>query len=171
MSVTMKRYIFTVTATLLCCIGILCTACCAVEVAAKVGAKAPDFSLPTIDSDTLTLNELRGVPVVLTFWNTQCGWCLYQMPFFQDAHEEIGQDVRIVAIDIGESAGLIREFADYFGFTFTFALDYYGSVSNAYNLMGTPTTVLIDSDGIIQVIKVGAYLNTSALLNDLNDLK
>jgi peroxiredoxin len=167
---TGRHYIFASIATVICCIGIMCSGCCAVEVTAKEGAQAPDFSLSTIDGDTLTLSNLRGQPVVLTFWNTQCGWCLYQMPFLQAAHEQMGQDITIVAIDIGESSSLIQQFADYFGYTFTFALDYYGSVMNQYNIVGTPTTFLVDGNGIIQAIKIGAYIDEYELLEALEDL-
>lgn len=170
MSGARQRYIFISILIGICFIGLLGSGCCAVKVSAEVGAQAPDFSLPTIDGDTLTLSDLRGHPVVLTFWNTGCDWCLYQMPFFQVAYDEMGQEVTIIAIDIGESSNLIQQFADYFGYTFTFALDYYGWVSDEYNLMGTPTSFLIDGDGIIQAIKIGAYIDEYELLEALEDL-
>ena len=148
----------------------MCSGCCAVKVSAEVGARAPDFSLPTIDGDTLTLSDLRGKPVILTFWTTGCGACLYQMPFFQVAQEEMGQEVNIIAIDIGESGGLVQLFAAYYGYTFTFALDYDGSVYNEYNVRGTPTNFLIDEDGVIQDIRIGAYLDEYQLMQALEDL-
>ena len=155
---------------IMCCIGIVFFTCGSVEVTVKVGAEAPDFSLPTIDGDTLTLSDLRGQPVVLTFWTTGCGACLYQMPFFQVAQEEMGQEVTIVAIDIGESGSLIQQFAEYYGYNFTFALDYDGSVMYAYNIVGTPTNFFIDEDGIIQDIVIGAYQYEYQLMQALEDL-
>jgi cytochrome oxidase Cu insertion factor (SCO1/SenC/PrrC family) len=35
-----------------------------------VGASAPDFSLPTIKGDTLTLSQFRGQVVILHFWKS-----------------------------------------------------------------------------------------------------
>jgi peroxiredoxin len=137
--------------------------CVAVDEAPVVGAQAPGFNLLTIDGDTVSLEGLRGKPVVLTFWTTGCGWCLYQMPFFQVAYEEKGQEVEIVAIDIAESSSTVRQFAEYFGYTFTFALDLDRSVSNEYNLRGTPTNFYIDGDGVIRSIKIGAFIDEDEL--------
>ena len=149
---------------------VMSSSCCAVKVSAEVGAQAPDFSLLTTSGDTLALSDLRGQPVVLTFWTTGCGWCLYQMPFFQAAHEQMGQEVVIVAIDIGESGSLVQQFAEYYGYTFTFALDYDGSVMSVYNVRGTPTNFFIDASGVIKEIKIGAYLDEYGLIEALEDL-
>ncbi len=165
-----QRYIFSSILIVICSIGILCSGCCAVKVSAEVGAQAPDFSLLTTSGDTLALSDLRGQPVVLTFWTTACGWCLYQMPFFQAAHEQMGQEVVIVAIDIGESGSLVQQFAEYYGYTFVFALDYDGSVTSAYNIVGTPTNFFIDGDGIIQDIVIGAYQFEYQLMEAIEDL-
>ncbi|MEA2085945.1 MAG: redoxin domain-containing protein, partial [Chloroflexota bacterium] len=43
---------------------------------AKVGAPAPDFTLPTTAGSEVTLSHLRGVPVVLNLWTTWCEYCL-----------------------------------------------------------------------------------------------
>ena len=171
MSYAGRRYFFVSILVITCAIGLLCSSCCVVKVSAEVGAQAPDFSLPTIDGDTITLSDLRGKPVVLTFWYTGCGWCKYQMPFFQTAYEEMGQEIKIIAIDIGESNSLIQQFAESNGYTFTFALDYDGSVMYAYNVEGTPNTFLIDASGVIREIKRGAYYpDGSELMQALEDL-
>ena len=148
----------------------LSNSACTVPVTAEIGAQAPEFSLPTTSGETLALSDLRGQPVVLTFWTTGCGWCLYQMPFFQAAHEQMGQEVVIVAIDIGESGSLVQQFAEYYGYTFTFALDYDGSVMSVYNVRGTPTNFFIDASGVIREIKIGAYLDEYGLIEALEDL-
>jgi peroxiredoxin len=165
-----QRYIFISILIAICLIGLLGSGCCAVKISAEVGAQAPDFSLPTTSGDTLTLSDLKGHPVVLIFWYTGCGWCKYQMPFFQTAHEEMGQEITIIAIDIGESGSLIQQFAEYYGYTFTFALDYDGSVMYAYNVGGTPTNFLIDASGVIREIKIGAYLDENDLIEALENL-
>lgn len=165
-----QRYIFSSILIAICLIGLLGSGCCAVKVSAEVGAQAPDFSLLTTSGDTLALSDLRGQPVVLTFWYTGCGWCKYQMPFFQTAYEEMGQEVKIIAIDIGESGSLIQQFAEYYGYTFTFALDYDGSVMSAYDVQGTPTNFFIDASGVIKEIKIGAYLEEYQLMEAIEDL-
>src|SRR5690606_18069835 len=50
-----------------------------------VGRPAPDFTLTTLEGETLALSELRGTPVVLNFWATWCGPCQREMPALQAA--------------------------------------------------------------------------------------
>ena len=143
---------------------VLSSGCCVgVDEAPVVGAQAPGFNLPTVDGDTVSLENLRGQSVVLTFWTTGCGWCLYQMPFFQVAYEEKGQDVEIIAIDIAESSSKVQQFVAYYGYSFTFALDLDRSVTNQYSLRGTPTSFYVDGDGIIRGIKIGAFIDEEEL--------
>jgi thiol-disulfide isomerase/thioredoxin len=51
------------------------------EIAApEIGAFAPPFRAPTLDGE-ITLEQLRGVPVVLNFWATWCVPCRVEMPW------------------------------------------------------------------------------------------
>ena len=165
-----QRYTLISLVVFVCLASVLGSGCCAVEVTAQVGTQAPGFALPTAYGEMVSLDSLRGKPVVLTFWSTGCGWCLYQMPFFQAVHDEMGDDVEIIAIDIGESSSTVREFAEYFGYNFTFALDMDASVTYTYNIRGTPTSYYIDEDGVIKDIKIGAFLDTAGLTAWLDSL-
>jgi len=159
-----RRYALTSIMVFVLLAAVLGSGCCAVKVTAEIGAQAPGFNLPTAYGETVSLEDLRGKPVVLTFWTTGCGWCLYQMPFFQAVHEQMGDDVEIISIDIGESATTVWQFAEYFGYTFTFALDLDGAVTFEYNIRGTPMNFYIDGDGIIRDIKIGAFIDADDLI-------
>lgn len=148
----------------------LCCSGCGSSVAPIVGALAPDVTLPTLDGGTVKLDELKGKPVLLTFWTTKCGWCRYQMPYLQAAFEEKGQEVKFIAINIGESSDAVQQFAEDEGLGFTVALDRYGAVARAYNISGIPINFLIDDQGVIKYIRKGAFTNTDELLTMLDDL-
>ena len=72
-----------------------------VERALKAGARAPDFVLPNVADETLSLGEvLRGGPVVLSFYRG--GWCPYcnlQLRALQAAVPQIeALDASLVAV-------------------------------------------------------------------------
>jgi len=92
------------------------------------------------------------------------------MPFLQAAFEEKGQEVKFIAINIGESSDAVQQYAEDEGLGFTIALDRYGAVAKTYNISGIPINFLIDDQGVIKYIRKGAFTNTDELLTMLDDL-
>ncbi len=140
------------------------------SVAPNVGAMAPDFTLPTIDGQTVTLDELKGQPVLLSFGQTTCVACKYQLPYLQAAFEESGQEVKFIAIYIGESSDKVRQYAENEGVGYTVALDGDATAARAYNIRYIPDNFFIDDQGVIKYIRVGAFVDTDELLAMLDDL-
>ena len=136
----------------------------------KVGDRAPDFIFPTIDGHTVQLNHLRGQPVLLNFWATWCYWCEVEMPHLQAAFEEKGEEVKFIAVNLRESLGTVRQFAEERGLNFTIALDLEGKSEDLYNIRPIPHTVLIDEMGIIRHIKIGAFRNKGEIIALLDSL-
>ncbi|WP_290368979.1 redoxin domain-containing protein, partial [Peribacillus frigoritolerans] len=46
----------------------------------KIGAKAPNFSLKTLDGKQVELSDYEGKKVMLNFWATWCPPCKKEMP-------------------------------------------------------------------------------------------
>ncbi|GAF74837.1 unnamed protein product [marine sediment metagenome] len=138
--------------------------------APEVGAQAPGFTISTLDGETVTLNELRGQPVLLNFWATWCGYCRYQMPFLQAAFEEKGQEINFIAINIGEGIYKVQQYAEAEGLGLTVALDSEGAVASAYNIRPIPATFFIDEQGVIKYIHIGAFRSQAELMAVLEDL-
>jgi cytochrome c biogenesis protein CcmG/thiol:disulfide interchange protein DsbE len=162
---TLILTMFTTISLLICCIG------CTVPVGARVGANAPDFTLSTLDGGQFQLSALKGKPVFLSFWTTGCGACIYQMPFLEAAYDEIGDEVEFITIDIIENSYTVQSLMNYYDFSLPVALDSDGTVSESYNVIYTPTNVVIDSKGIVQHIKIGAFTSTEQILTIFNDVK
>lgn len=134
---------------------------------AEVGARAPDFTLPTMDGDTVGLEQYRGQVVLVSFWATWCPPCLYEMPSMERLYQDLrGQGFVVLGVSLdvdpgaadarGRSQGVVREYVDTLGVTFPILLDPEGSVEDLYNVSGLPTTYVIGRDGKIEGRVVGA---------------
>ena len=123
------------------------------------GARAPDLDFKTLDGTRVRLSEFRGHPVVVTFWATWCPPCREEFPALVAAHQRHAADgLRILAVnqrdqETGEAD--IRQFLGEFPVPFPVTLDPRGRSRRAYQLLGLPTTVFIDSAGVIQRILRG----------------
>jgi peroxiredoxin len=139
-------------------------------VAPEVGSLAPDFEVTLLDGGTVSLDDLKGKPVMLLFWRTTCGACNANMPHVQAAFEEKGEEVHFIAVGLDSSSDAIQQYVDSRGLGFTIALGAGGSTANAYQIMYIPTTFFIDSQGVIAGKQIGAYPSADALLAALEDL-
>ncbi len=56
------------------------------------GRQAPDFSAADINGKQYTLSGYKGTNVMLVFWATWCGPCIYEMPHLIRLRSELGED-------------------------------------------------------------------------------
>ncbi len=81
-------------------------------VAPVIGHAAPDFTLATLDGQSVTLSQLRGQWVLLNFWTTWCRYCVRQIPYLQAAFEERGDEIEFIGISWGESEAKVRQYIE-----------------------------------------------------------
>ena len=93
------------------------------------------------------------------------------MPFLESARNEMGDEVEFINIDIMENSYTVQSLINYYDFSLPVALDSDGTVSEAYNVIYTPTNVVIDREGVIQYIRKGAFLDADEILEVFNDLE
>jgi peroxiredoxin len=137
--------------------------------------KAPDFTLPTMTGANITLSELEGTPVVLNFWATTCGHCLVELPYFEAVAQESEGEIKVIAINVGQTASTVQTFFDDYEPTMIVALDGNTEVFQTYSQHDNPRwyipiTFFIDSEGIVQYIKIGAFQSKTELWDTLDSV-
>lgn len=132
---------------------------------------APDFTLAKLDGQSVTLSELKGHPVLVNFWATWCPSCREEMPLLQQAHEDYQKDgLIILAVDIAEKPAIVQKFLNDNKLTFAVVLDRDSRVSSMYGIRLIPTSVLVDKDGNIREVKVGAFANMADIRGSLKKI-
>ena len=135
-----------------------------IAVGPEVGNRAPDFTLDNLAGGSITLSDLQGKIVMVNFWTTWCGPCVAEMPHFQAIHENWSgtKDLVILAINRKENPGTAQSFIDSEGYTFTVLLDP-GPAGDDYDITTIPRTFFIDTEGIIQEVRIGSFGSQSEI--------
>jgi peroxiredoxin len=125
-------------------------------IAPEIGAVAPPFSGLTVAGERLDLWALHGKPIILNFWATWCEPCALEMPELQALYAERGaEQVRVLAVNLGEGAAQVQAWGQHFGLTFDLLLDPTQQVAALYHLRGQPSTYVISAEGVITHIFYG----------------
>lgn len=125
--------------------------------APEMGRPAPDFTATTIEGEKVTLSELRGRPLWLTFGATWCQECRVENPDIQASYERYRkQGLRILSIWIQDDRDTIVEYSRRVGLTYPKIDDADGSIASSYRIVGVPAHYFIDSDGVLQKIEISA---------------
>jgi len=141
------------------------------ETSPEVGKIAPDFTLQTIDGQSISLGGFRGKTVLLNFWVSPCDACVSALPYLQSASDnKTNQQVIMLTVNCGESSQTVHSIVDRLKLSFPVLLDPEGKVCAEYK-RGSPTAFLIDSSGIIQAIKDDAFENPGEVESMLDSLQ
>jgi thiol-disulfide isomerase/thioredoxin len=134
-------------------------------IALSKGDPAPDFTLPTLGGERVTLSDHRGSMVVLDFWATWCGPCRMALPRlqqFQDWGRAAGLPIEVIPVNIGErlptpeaKKAHVEKYWRRHGFTMQTLMDYSNSVAAAFEIGPIPHSVVVGPDGTIAHIEVG----------------
>jgi cytochrome c biogenesis protein CcmG/thiol:disulfide interchange protein DsbE len=96
--------------------------------------------------ERLSLDELRGMPVVLNFWASWCGPCEDEAPLLAAAAIE-HEDVAVVGIDVKDLTDDARVFLRENRIPYASVRDGDSSIYDSYGLTGVPETYFVDARG------------------------
>lgn len=133
-----------------------------------VGRKAPDFTFTAPDGRTVKLSDYRGKPLALHFWATWCGPCIRELPLIA-ALAAKSQELTSLAVNCAETDREVSSFLRDRKLNLNVVMDRDGQISQLYNIYAIPQTFMIDAEGFIKSIRVGAY-NSRELNRDISAL-
>ena len=134
------------------------------------GDAAPAFEGADIKGGPVSLAQMRGKPVWLMFVATWCTGCRTEMPDVKDAVAAYGDDIQLVVVYTGESVSTVRSYADRVGNDFTQVADESQAISASYGVMGVPSHVFIDADGVVHQVQVG-LLSSDQMARAIEEVK
>jgi peroxiredoxin len=124
----------------------------------EVGNPAPPFAAVTLAGDTVSLESLRGSPVLLNLWATWCAPCRRETPFLQTVHERFsGRGLQVVGVTTDSRAAVpdVQAFLEEFGVTYRILLDPDARSMDVFSAIGLPASYLIDRDGTVLWTRLG----------------
>lgn len=122
----------------------------------RIGDKAPDFTSQLYPEGSITLSELQGEVVLLTFWDPTCPTCREEIAVVQELiidHFE-GQEFHYLPIARGQGYDSIKEFFLTNGYSFPVGIDPERRIYNLYASKYVPRSFIIDKQGFIRHIYV-----------------
>jgi thiol-disulfide isomerase/thioredoxin len=119
-----------------------------------VGHALTFFEFVTINGIKVTASDLRGSVVLLDVWASWCGPCKQEMPEFENLYQRYrSRGLRVLGVSIDMTAEDARAFASQVGVSYP--IIHRPSIMGEWGLLGLPTTLIIDRDGIIRRLVVG----------------
>ena len=112
----------------------------------KPGKPAPDFTLPSVAGDEVSLHDFAGRKVFLVLTQTGCKPCHRIMPELNKLQR--GGDVQVLVVNNGQMEAT-RRWAGDVRPGFPLLVQQQLSVSKRYEIYATPFAFLIDERGII----------------------
>ncbi|MBI5630560.1 MAG: TlpA family protein disulfide reductase [Elusimicrobia bacterium] len=130
------------------------------------GAQAPAFALPLLGGGMIPLSRLRGKVVLLTFWATWCDSCREEMPLLEALHRRyLPKGFTVAAASMDREGRAVMGFVAQSNLSFPVLLSD-EKTAKAYQVLGLPTSYLIDRKGRIARRYVGAF-DPMTLENDI----
>lgn len=162
-----------------------------------IGQAAPEIDPGAwVNQGEVTLDSLKGKVVLLDFWSVWCGPCIASFPHLRDWHDEFGDDglqivgvtryynytwdedaeraTRVAGKDVSpeEERSMLKSFLAKHELKHPTIITPEGSsMQSDYGVTGIPHAVLIDREGIVQLVKVGSgRANAEAIKAKIEEL-
>lgn len=139
-------------------LGVLAVIAAAALILTPSRNAAPEFSIQTLEGETLNNQALQGKVTLINFWFPSCPGCVSEMPkLIKMAHDYQGQNFQIWGISVPvDSLAAVEEYARTRALPFAIAFDEHKNVTRLFIKTELyPTSILLDKKGRIIKTFVG----------------
>ena len=118
---------------------------------AETISPAPDFTVYDPDGNPVNLSDFRGKPVIVNFWASTCGYCVKEMPDFEQAYQAYGDRIHFLMVNITDGSWDTLDTAKAFmagtDYTFPVYFDTDQDAAAVFGIYSLPMTFFFDATG------------------------
>ena len=133
---------------------------------------APDVTLITLSDQKIALKALRGKPVIVTFWATDCPACIDEIPDLINLYNQYHPlGLEMIAVNMYyDPPNHVVDMTKAKQLPYPVALDLTAEFSQAFGgIIFTPTTFLIAPDGTVVKKEIGLF-DLATMKNTIDSL-
>jgi len=120
--------------------------------------EAPEFTVRTIDGQTINLSDYQGKVVLIEFMSTTCPTCKKALATMQEVYPDYEDDIEVllVSVDGTDSPSLLRTYRDSYDVEWPIAMDVNNHITPGYAVSAIPRVIIVDEEGLLTFDALGA---------------
>lgn len=106
-----------------------------------------------LDKSETSLENYKNNVLVLNFWTSWCGNCINEIPELNKFYKKQPENVEFLAINMTadeKNAKSAVKFRKQYDIKFPIFLDETGFLQESFEILAFPTTLIIDSSGVVR---------------------
>lgn len=117
------------------------------EESAQIGQPAPEIAAFDLQGNKASLSDWQGKTVLINFWSETCGACISELRTLQQWAEKYPNQVQLIAMNIDGEKADTQAIVTKRQLSLPIFKDQMKITAERYQLVGTPTSFVIDPSG------------------------
>ena len=117
------------------------------EESVQIGQPAPELAAFDLQGNAASVSDWQGKTVLINFWSETCGACIAELRTLQQWAEKYPNQVQLVAMNIDGEKADTQAIVTKRQLTLPIFKDQMKITAERYQLVGTPTSFVIDPSG------------------------
>ena len=112
-----------------------------------------ETKLVSLDQSETTLENYKDNVLVLNFWTSWCTYCIHEVPELNNFYNKQSENVAFLTINMTDdekNAQSAEKFKEQYDVEFPIFLDETGFLQESFEIVAFPTTLIIDSSGVVR---------------------